>query len=61
MDEVRTKQTANDIYEYISSLGIKKLENLEYELKMLRKQEKVFDENKKDEAVDMIINMLYQK
>lgn len=58
LNEVRAKQTANDIYEYISSLGIKKLENLEYELKVLGKQEKVFDENKKDEAVDTIINML---
>lgn len=61
IDEVMTKQTANDIYEYILSLGIKELESLEYELKVLQKQEKVFDENKKDEAVDMIIRMLYQK
>lgn len=61
IDEVMVKQTANDICEYILSLGIKELQSLEYELKILRKQEKVFGENKKDEAVDTIIKMLYQK
>ena len=61
IDEVMTKGTANDIYEYISSLGIKELESLEYELKVLQKQEKIFGENKKDEAMDIIIKMIYQK
>lgn len=59
IDEVMRKGAANDVYEYISGLGIKELEGLEYELKILQKQEKIFGENKKDEAMDMIIKMIY--
>ena len=61
IDEIITKRTANDIYEYILSLKIEELSELEYELKVLGHLESSSDENKKDEAVDMIIKMLYQK
>ncbi len=61
IDEIVTKRTASGIYEYILSLEIEELKELEYELKVLSHLENSLGENKKDKAADIIIKMLYQE
>ena len=58
IDTAISKKTAREIYEYVSSLNMKELEDLEYELKTLVRKESLFDENQKEEAIETIVRML---
>ena len=58
IDTAISKETAREIYEYVSGLNMKELEDLEYELKTLVRKESLFDENQKEEAIETIVRML---
>ena len=58
IDTAISKETAREIYEYVSGLNMKELEDLEYELKTLVRKESLFGENQKEEAIETIVRML---
>lgn len=58
IDASISKETATEIYEYISGLNMPELENVVSELKVLMRKESLFDENQKEEAIETIVRML---
>lgn len=58
IDTAIARETAREIYEYVSGLNMKELEDLEYELKTLVRKQSLFGENQKEEAIETIVRML---
>lgn len=58
LDEATSLSTAKDIYEFLKNTNKPELESLVYELKIISKQEAVFGDNNKDEAIETINKMI---
>ena len=55
---VISKETATEIYEYVSELNMPELEDVVYELKTLARKESLFNESQKEDAVETVVRML---
>ena len=58
IDMVISKETATEIYEYVSELNMPELEDVVYELKTLARKESLFNESQKEDAVETVVRML---